>query len=304
MFTSAVYHANWLSLHIFRPGRVLLVVLFCWLLLPRIAMAENTVPVVVGRPGDVLYEQYLIRNSTAAPQQYQLSVIGANQPTDSEETGLPLAYSAQRWVTTETSQFTLLPKSQKLVTFTISIPSPAEPGLHPITILAEHPLTSDQPHESFPLTIQVLGSVHSDVSLLSLRVPPRYEWGQSSFLNILVRNSGTTRSIIDGTIRVDGWKRRDTIEIAKTTVLAEDQHSMQVPLPGNLRPGPYWVSGALRVVNAEGSTQITLPQRVVWVLPTLDLLSVSSLLGALFVGVLGVRYLHRLRTLRATTRTR
>jgi hypothetical protein len=267
-------------------------------------MAENTTAIVVGRPGDVLYEQRLVSNTSTAPQQYQLSVVAVNQSAESEGAGLPLAYSAQRWVTTETSQFTLPPKSQKLVTFTVSIPSPAEPGLHQIAILAEHPLTGDQPQASFPLTIQVLGSVQSSVSLLSLRVPPRYEWGQSSFLNILVRNTGTTRSIVGGTIRVDGWKRRDTIEIPKTTVLAEDQHSMQVPLPGNLRPGPYWVSGVLQVVNAEGNTQITLPQRVVWVLPTLDLISVSSLLGALFVGVLGVRYLLRLRTLKATARTK
>ncbi len=86
---------------------------------------------ISGNPGETLHQEILLINETDRPETYVSSYTNFEAQG---ETGDPASTEAKEglgtWMKTEQNSVVVLPKQQKVVPFTITIPKNAEPGGH------------------------------------------------------------------------------------------------------------------------------------------------------------------------------
>ncbi len=296
MFTSPVYHVQSPKRHL--RGLVLCIAFTALTAsifgVPFLAYATPPADAIVNA-GDTIYDQRTIKNTSSQTIEYQLDTTLTDQEQESKESTLPIAFNPPRWIQIEPNRLTLTAGASQRITVKVTIPEQAEPGLHNLTLRGYRSgtqnVTKQQVLFSETLNLQVIGETKTNVELQAVTIPPRYRWGELSFLQLQFSNTGATvRGVVSGTIQIAGIRRRDVIAIPTSTVLPEDTIRLQIGLPDQLKPGIYRISGSVIVAGADGNKEITLPTKSIWVLPSFDTWSTLGLLTALAAAILGVRY--------------
>ncbi|MFH1036607.1 MAG: DUF916 domain-containing protein [Patescibacteria group bacterium] len=187
---------------------------------------------LTGNPGDVIENQVKIYNPSDNP-------IGIKMTTEdiapSGEEGHVIVeaaetetYSLASWVAVDPGEFTLNPKEEKWVKFTITIPANAEPGGHYGTVIAGPHIVSGLEMTGAAISIRVgtlvlltVPGVAQEILAVKDFSAPRYsEYGPVTF-DILFENSGTVHVKPTGLITVANWfgKKVDVIPFPERNVL-------------------------------------------------------------------------------------
>jgi len=127
-------------------------------------------------------------------------------------------YSLAKWIKVEPETFDLESHSQKLINFTISVPSNAEPGGHYGTILAST-MAGGAPGGAMVvqkvgalLLVSVTGAVKESLWLKSFEVPYFSEYGPIQFVSRF-ENKGTVHLKPRGFISITNWLGKEVASL-------------------------------------------------------------------------------------------
>lgn len=127
-------------------------------------------------------------------------------------------YSLAKWINIEPETFDLEPHSQKMIDFTISVPSDGEPGGHYGTILAS---TTGAGTPGGPMVVgkvgallllQVAGEIKELLWLKSFEAPVFSEYGPIKFANRF-ENQGTVHLKPRGFISITNWLGKEVANL-------------------------------------------------------------------------------------------
>jgi len=137
-------------------------------------------------------------------------------------------YSIARWVEIDPLEFTLDPKQQKFITFTIKVPENAEPGGHYGSILASTVAVIGGDNSGAAITgrvgalvlLSVSGEVKEGLSVKEFHNAGYHEYGPIDF-TMRFENTGTIHVKPKGYITIVNWMGRKVadIEIPQRNVL-------------------------------------------------------------------------------------
>jgi hypothetical protein len=172
---------------------------------------------LTGNPGDVIINQLKVSNASAdnsvgiiievediAPRGEIGHVVV--EPAETE------TYSLVRWVKVEPKEFTLEPRAQQFVTFTISVPENAEPGGHYGTILATtRSVTGPEATGAIIaqrigalVLLSVSGEIEEELEVKDFFAPRYSEYGPVPF-TIKFENKGTVHVKPRGYVTITDW---------------------------------------------------------------------------------------------------
>jgi hypothetical protein len=215
---------------------------------------------LTANPGDVIVNQLKVYNPSDSIIGIKMEVedftvtgeIGhvKIEPAETE------TYSIARWVTMEPEEFSLDPREQKFITFTIKVPENAEPGGHYGSILAG--TTAVVGEEFVGATVAgrvgalVLLSVSGEVKE-NLAVKEFHDSGYSEYgpINFTMRfeNKGTVHVKPKGYITIVNWLGKKTvdIEIPQRNVLPDSVRKIETSW------NKKWIWGGKYTATLSGS---------------------------------------------------
>lgn len=171
---------------------------------------------LTANPGDIIENQLKVYNPSD-------SIIGIKMEVDditptgeagfvTVESAETETYSLARWVKTEPSEFTLEPKEQKFVKFTITVPENAEPGGHYGSVLARSKAVAGPGITGTVITqrvgslvlLSVAGEITEDLKIKDFSAPNYSEYGPIPF-TIRFENKGTIHVKPRGFVTITDW---------------------------------------------------------------------------------------------------
>jgi len=269
-----------------------------------------------GDPGDVIINQLKVYNASEDSSigiEMQIEDIAPRgeighvvvEPAETE------TYSLARWVTVESKEFTLEPKAQKFVTFTISIPENAEPGGHYGTILAATRSVAG-PEGTGAIIVQrigalilmsVSGEMKEELAVAGFSAPRYSDYGPIPF-TIRFENSGTVHLKPRGFVTVTDWLGRKVadVEFPQKIVLPNAVRRLEASLEDKwLWAGKYTATlhGNYGIANIPFSTEVitfwAFPWKiglVIWAAVVLIILSRKRWIAAFKILVRGEKSIH------------
>ncbi len=292
------------------------------LVVPREASAVTFSPPTFdlrARPGQVLTQKLKLRNEASRPVSVAMTSASFAAKPETEASGIPDLYPADEirdgrglgpWISFEHSKATLLPGERAEVSFSVSVPSEAEPGGYFGAVVMN--ALADEAAKEAGVTgaaaalvlLTVDGDVVEDLQLqeyavpaVSASLPVRFEallankgtvherpYGEVTIRNafgqvtaVLAMNRAENKSILPSTSRRFSaeWKRKKTNDGASAVVRQWQ----------NFAFGPY--SAELRLRFGESDRVLTATKRF-WVIPWLVMVFIA---GGGFACVWGFRWL-------------
>lgn len=151
--------------------------------------------------GDTVTSQIKIYNPTQFPQSVDMVIedftpVGEEGDVVLAEADDDSTYSLAAWATITPSQFVLRPEEQQIVTFTINVPTNAEPGGHYGSIVASLSGGTENVSGSSVgskrgslLLLRVAGDINEDISIDTFSVDSFQEYGPVDF-ELKFKNDG------------------------------------------------------------------------------------------------------------------
>ncbi len=212
-----------------------------------------------------------------------------------------MTYSLKRWVTTEPNEFTLEPREQRFINFTINIPDNAEPGGKYGSILASTVGVAGPDITGASIAqkvgalvlLTVSGEVEENLIVKEFTVPDFSEYGPVPF-SIRFENTGTVHIRPRGFVTVFDWRGNKIVDI---------EFPQQNVIPGAIRKTEVswdkkWLIGRYTstLIGSYGTANLPLkpPVVVFWVFPWKMALGIS--LGLMAVITYFVKTRRRWRT--------
>lgn len=180
---------------------------------------------LTANPGDVISNKLKVYNPTD-------STIGIKMEVEDfrpvGETGQVIVspeeevtYSLKRWVETIPPEFTLKPREQKFVDFTINVPENAEPGGHYGSILACVTGAIGEEVTGVALTqkvgglilLMVSGELKEELIVKEFSSPSFLEYGPVLF-TIRFENKGTIHVRPKGFVTISDWRGKKVADVA------------------------------------------------------------------------------------------
>lgn len=212
-----------------------------------------------------------------------------------------MTYSLKRWVRTEPTEFTLKPREQRFINFTINIPDNAEPGGKYGSILASTVGVAGPDITGAAIAqkvgalvlLTVSGEVEENLIVKEFTVPNFSEYGPVPF-SIRFENTGTVHIRPRGFVTVFDWRGNKIVDI---------EFPQQNVIPGAIRKievswDRKWLIGryTATLIGSYGTANLPLkpPVVVFWVFPWKMALGIS--LGLMAVITYFVKTRGRWRT--------
>jgi len=204
---------------------ILLTALFCWAMLLGQGVLAQGINIGISpitfefnsNPGDILINQLKVYNASADSSvgiQIEIEDIAPRgeighvvvEPAETE------TYSLASWVKVEPEEFTLKPRAQRFVTFTISVPENAEPGGHYGTILASTRSVAGPGMTGTTIAqrigalvlLSVAGETKEELLVKDFSAPRYSEYGPIPF-TIRFENQGTIHVKPRGFVTITDW---------------------------------------------------------------------------------------------------
>ena len=179
---------------------------------------------LTANPGDVLTNQLKVYNGSDNTTTIKMEIediapageMGEVIPIPERET-----YSLAHWVTTQPSEFTLQPREERYVAFTISVPKNAEPGGHYGTVLARTTAVAAPgatgvgiiTRTGVLVLLSVSGQSKEELAVKDFTAPKYSQYGPINFA-IRLENKGTVHVKPRAQIVVTDWLGKKVGEIA------------------------------------------------------------------------------------------
>jgi hypothetical protein len=281
----------------FKPA-ILLIGITLGLILFNMAFAQDTgqglsiSPLtfeLTANPGDILSNKIKIYNSSNS------AIIVKMETEDFKaagETGQVvvapeenLTYSLKRWVKIEPAEFTLEPKEQKFVDFTIEVPGNAEPGGKYGSVLATtggvmgEGLTGAAIAQKVGalLLLTISGPVQENLTVKEFSAPPFLEYGPVPFL-IRFENTGTVHVRPRGFVTITNWwgKKVADIEFPQMNVIPNAVRKVEAKWDFKWLFGKYTAT----LVGSYGTTNTPFdpPVLTFWIFPWKIALGIFSII--------------------------
>jgi len=235
---------------------------------------------ITANPGDIV-ENYLKVYNPSPDTSVQIEmVIEDIAPTGEAghvivEPAETETYSLARWIETEPKEFSLAPREEKFVKFTINIPENAEPGGHYGTVIAGAKLVAGPratgaailPRVGSLVLLTVPGVMREELIVKEFIAPNYSEFGPIPF-TIRFENTGTVHIKPTGYITVTNWlgQKVADIEFPSHNVLPKAVRKFETSLPQKwLFAGKYIAT----LTGNYGLSNIPLTPTVItfWVFP-------------------------------------
>ena len=200
---------------------------------------------ITANPGDIV-ENYLKVYNPSPDTSVQIEmVIEDIAPTGEAghvivEPAETETYSLARWIETEPKEFSLAPREEKFVKFTINIPENAEPGGHYGTVIAGAKLVAGPratgaailPRVGSLVLLTVPGVMREELIVKEFIAPNYSEFGPIPF-TIRFENTGTVHVKPTGYITVTNWlgQKVANIEFPSHNVLPRAVRKFETSLP-------------------------------------------------------------------------
>lgn len=187
---------------------------------------------LTANPGDVFSNKLKVYNQTDSTMAIKMeiedfTVTGEKGEVIIEPAGTE-TYSLAQWITTEPETFTLTPKEQKIVDFTINVPVNAEPGGHYGSVLASTvgAITEGTPGVGVAqkvgalILLTVSGEIEEELIVKEFSALSFSEYGPVSF-TIKFENTGTVHLRPRGFVTITNWwgKKVADIEFPQLNVI-------------------------------------------------------------------------------------
>jgi len=235
---------------------------------------------ITANPGDIV-ENYLKVYNPSPDTSVQIEmVIEDIAPTGEAghvivEPAETETYSLARWIETEPKEFSLAPREEKFVKFTINIPENAEPGGHYGTVIAGAKLVAGPratgaailPRVGSLVLLTVPGAMREELIVKEFIAPNYSEFGPIPF-TIRFENTGTVHVKPTGYITVTNWlgQKVANIEFPSHNVLPRAVRKFETSLPQKwLFAGRYTAT----LTGNYGLSNVSLTPTVItfWVFP-------------------------------------
>jgi len=235
---------------------------------------------ITANPGDIV-ENYLKVYNPSPDTSVQIEmVIEDIAPTGEAghvivEPAETETYSLARWIETEPKEFSLAPREEKFVKFTINIPENAEPGGHYGTVIAGAKLVAGPratgaailPRVGSLVLLTVPGVMREELIVKEFIAPNYSEFGPIPF-TIRFENTGTVHVKPTGYITVTNWlgQKVANIEFPSHNVLPKAVRKFETSLPQKwLFAGRYTAT----LTGNYGLSNVSLTPTVItfWVFP-------------------------------------
>ena len=235
---------------------------------------------ITANPGDIV-ENYLKVYNPSPDTSVQIEmVIEDIAPTGEAghvivEPAETETYSLARWIETEPKEFSLAPREEKFVKFTINIPENAEPGGHYGTVIAGAKLVAGPratgaailPRVGSLVLLTVPGVMREELIVKEFIAPNYSEFGPIPF-TIRFENTGTVHIKPTGYITVTNWlgQKVADIEFPSHNVLPRAVRKFETSLPQKwLFAGRYTAT----LTGNYGLSNVSLTPTVItfWVFP-------------------------------------
>ena len=235
---------------------------------------------ITANPGDIV-ENYLKVYNPSPDTSVQIEmVIEDIAPTGEAghvivEPAETETYSLARWIETEPKEFSLAPREEKFVKFTINIPENAEPGGHYGTVIAGAKLVAGPratgaailPRVGSLVLLTVPGVMREELIVKEFIAPNYSEFGPIPF-TIRFENTGTVHVKPTGYITVTNWlgQKVANIEFPSHNVLPRAVRKFEASLPQKwLFAGRYTAT----LTGNYGLSNVSLTPTVItfWVFP-------------------------------------
>ena len=235
---------------------------------------------ITANPGDIV-ENYLKVYNPSPDTSVQIEmVIEDIAPTGEAghvivEPAETETYSLARWIETEPKEFSLAPREEKFVKFTINVPENAEPGGHYGTVIAGAKLVAGPratgaailPRVGSLVLLTVPGVMREELIVKEFIAPNYSEFGPIPF-TIRFENTGTVHVKPTGYITVTNWlgQKVANIEFPSHNVLPRAVRKFETSLPQKwLFAGRYTAT----LTGNYGLSNVSLTPTVItfWVFP-------------------------------------
>ena len=179
---------------------------------------------LTANPGDILTNKLKVYNPTDTIIGIKMEVEDFTVAGETGEVRIQPAetetYSLAAWITTEPTEFTLEPREQKFVDFTINVPENAEPGGHYGSVLAtttgiigDEIIGSSVVQKVGNLVLlTVSGEVKEELIVKDFSSPSFLEYGPVNFI-MRFENLGTVHVRPKGFIAITNWRDKKVIDI-------------------------------------------------------------------------------------------
>ena len=179
---------------------------------------------LTGGPGDIITNQLKVSNPSDNMIRIKMEVEDIAPAGEMGQVVVEPAetetYSLAIWTKIEPEEFTLEPKEQKSVSFTISIPENAEPGGHYGTVLAgtsgvvgpKTTGTAIVQKVGVLVLLIVPGEMKESLTVKDFSAPPYSEYGPIPFV-IRFENKGTVHVKPSGSVTVTNWLGRKVSDV-------------------------------------------------------------------------------------------
>ena len=220
-------------------------------------------------PGAVLTDEALVMNSGDVPVTLKLyaadgitAINGGTAFAQQGQESTGASRGVNRWLSLSVTEIALEPGEERVVPFTITVPSDASPGHHVAGLVLEAPPTEGGEGQFVVKVVQQAGVA------VVIEVPGRHIAGlelsgaslrqqddQGATFVIAVHNTGNIFLKGEGSLRI--MDRNDevlaSIPLRMDTVLPGDEPTFQVTHPVHLADGDYLLAV---VLNYEGKTAV------------------------------------------------
>jgi len=255
---------------------------------------------LTANPGDVLTNILKVYNPTDSIVAIEMevedfTVIGETgevivEPAETE------TYSLARWITAEPAEFTLEPREQKFVNFTINIPENAEPGGKYGSVLASTAGVVGEEVTGAAIAqkvgalvlLTVSGEIREELIIKDFSCPSFLETGPVDF-TIRFENTGTIHLRPRGFVVITDWRDKKVADV---------EFPQNNVIPGAIRKietswDKKWLAGryTAMLVGGYGTTNVPFnpPVLTFWVFPW------KIILGIILVLAIIIFYFYKTR---------
>jgi hypothetical protein len=251
---------------------------------------------LTANPADILENKIKIYNPTDSVVSIRMEVEDFKPVGETGQVIVApeeeITFSLKRWVKIEPTEFTLEPKEQKFVSFTIEVPENAEPGGKYGSVLAsttgaiggEITGAAIAQKVGALLLLTVAGEVKEDLTIKEFKAPPFLEYGPVPF-TIRFENKGTIHVRPRGFVTITNWwgKKVADIEFSQLNVIPGAIRKIETSWQNKWLFGKY----TAMLVGSYGTTNLPFnpPILTFWVFPwkvALGIIIVLILIFAFF----------------------